>query len=169
MALRPLVVLIAIAAALVGAYRYFFPTDEAQIRAVLERIAEAVSSGPAGDGEVSRLARAASVRRQLDPQISLDAGPPLNRMSGREAIIGSVARLNSTLSDLDVQFDDVAITVGADRTTAHVHLTAEARYRDGSGRAFDARELDVTMRKVDGDWVVASVALVRTLEPLAPQ
>ena len=165
------VVIIALtAAALWFGYRWLFPNDAAQIRAALDRIEESLDAGPADEGEVSRLARAAGVRSRLDPKITVDAGPPFSRMTGRDAIIGTIARVNSTVGDLDVGFDDVQIAVDPDRTSAKVYLTAEARYRDGTGaRGFDARELDVTFRRLDGDWVVSEVALVRTLEPVTPK
>jgi hypothetical protein len=164
------VLLIAVLGAGWFAYRYFFPDDEAQIRRVLERIADAVGAGAEEEGEVSRLARAASVRNQLDPQISVDAGPPFSRMSGRDAIIGTIARLHGSVRDLDVEFRDVQITVDAGSSSARVHLTAEARFRERSGTGgLEARELEVTMRKLEGDWVVSHVALVQTLEPLTPR
>ena len=150
-------------------WRHFFPNDEAQIRAVLEHIAEAVGGG-AQEGEVARLARAASVRASLDPQIVVDAGPPFSRITGRDALVASVARLNSTVRDLDVQFDDVQVTVAPDRLTARASLTAEARFRDdGGGEAFEARELDVMFRKLEEEWVVSEVALVRALQPVTPR
>jgi hypothetical protein len=160
---------VVVAAAVLG-YRYFFPGDEAKIRGVLERIAAAVSAGAEEEGEMSRLARAASVRNELDPEISVDAGPPFRRMQGRDAIIGTIARLRGSVRDLVVSFEDVDVTIDPDGTSAQVYLTAEARYRDGSGaRGLEARELEVAMRKLEGDWVVSKVTLVRTLEPLSPQ
>lgn len=151
-------------------WRWLFPNDEAQIRAVLERIADAVGSGAAEEGEVGRIARAASIRGELDPQISVDAGPPFTRLSGRDTLIGTVARVNSTVRDLEVQFEDVQVSVAPDRTTAKVYLTAEAHFNDQrGGRGIEARELDVTFRRLEGDWVVSEVALVRTLEPITPR
>jgi hypothetical protein len=165
------VVLIGVAvAALWFGYPWLFPNDDAQIRSVLERIAEAVGSGAEQQGDVSRLARAAAVRNQLDPQITVDAGPPFSRMSGRDAIIGTIARMNGTVSDLEVVFADVQITVDPTRSSAKVYLTAQAQYRDGGGaRGLEARELDLTFRRLDGDWVVSDVARVRTLEPITPR
>lgn len=61
-------------------------------------------------------------------------------------------------------------TIDPDRMTAQVCLTAQARYGDGTGaRELEARELDITLRKQEGDRVVSSVTLVRTLEPLTPR
>jgi hypothetical protein len=151
-------------------WRWVFPNDEAQIRAVLDRIADAVGSGAAKEGEVGRIARAASIRKELDPQIAVDAGPPFMRLIGRDTLIGTVARVNSSVRDLEVQFEDVQVSVAPDRETAKVYLTAEAYFRDQrGGRGLEARELDVTFRRLEGNWVVSDVALVRTLEPITPR
>jgi hypothetical protein len=166
---RLIAIALAVAALWFG-WRWLFPNDEAKIRAVLERIADAVGSGAAEEGEVARIARAASIRNQLDPQISVDAGPPFSQMRGRDTLIGAVARLNSTVRDLEVQFDDVQVSVAPDRATARVYMTAEAHFRDGAGGpGIEARELDVVFRRLEGDWVVSEVALVRTLEPVTPR
>jgi hypothetical protein len=95
---RRIVPIVVAAPALWFGYRWLFPGDEAQIRGVLARIADAVSSGEGQDGQVSRLARVAGVRNHLDPQISVDAGAPFNRMTGRDTIIGTIARVYSTTS-----------------------------------------------------------------------
>lgn len=148
-------------------WHYFFPNDEARIRDVLERIAGAASSGGAEEGEVARIARAASIRSELDPQVTVDAGPPFSQLAGRDALVGTVARLKSSVRDLEVQLDDVQVTVAADRLTARVTLTAKAHFRDErGGRALEARELDVLFRRLEGDWVVSEVAFVRALEPV---
>lgn len=161
---------VVVVVAVVLGYRYLFPGDEAQIRGVLERIAEAVSAGAEDESEMSRLARAASMRNELDPEISVDAGPPFRRMQGRDAIIGTIARLRGSVRNLVVRFADVAVAIEPDGTSAQVYLTAEARYSDGRGApGLEARELEVAMRKHEGAWVVSKVTLVRTLEPLSPQ
>jgi len=163
---RPIIVVGVLALVAWFGWRWMFPNDEAQIRAVLDRIATAVSAS-AAEGEVGRLARAASLGRELDPDVVVDAGPPFQRLKGREAIIGTAARLNASIRKLDVRFSDVSVVVDPDRSAAHVTLTAEARFDKGSsGRGFDARELDVTLRRLEGAWVVSAISLVRPLQPV---
>lgn len=163
-ALRPLIVALAALAALWMGYRWWFPDDEARIRAVLERIADGVSSG-SDESEVGRIARAASLRNDLDPEILVDAGPPFVRMKGRDSVIGTAARLNGAIRNLEIVFDDVAIDVSGDTATAS--LTAEAHFDEGrGGRGMEARELDITLRRLDGRWVIADVRLLRPIEPL---
>jgi hypothetical protein len=164
--------IVAIAVVIAGlwfGYRWLFPSDEAQIREVLDRIAEAVGNG-AEEGEIERLARAASLRNYLDAGVKVDAGPPFKEVSGRDVVIGTASKLNSTIRELEIRFIDVQISLAPDRSTANVYMTAEARFRgpqDDSG--IEARELDVLFRKIEGNWVVSAVAFVRTLEPVTPR
>ena len=165
---RAVMIALIVAGAWFG-WRWLFPSDEAQIHAVLDRIAEAVGTG-AQEGEIERLARAASLRNHLDAGITVDAGPPFKDLSGRDVIIGTVSRLNSTIRDLEIRFVDVQISIPPDRSTANVYMTAEARFRGPQDEpSLEARELDVLFRKIEGNWVVSEVAFVRTLEPVTPR
>jgi hypothetical protein len=165
-AIRLVVLLAVVAAAGWYGWRWMFPDDEAAIRAVLGRIAEGVSAGAAGNGNMERLARVASLRHELAPDITVDAGPPFQRLTGREAIIGTAASLSGSTRDLQVRFEDVEITVEPSRQRAEVTLTVEARTRDAADGGLDSRELEVIFRRVEGRWVVANVALIRALEPM---
>jgi hypothetical protein len=163
-----LIVLVAGVAA-IGWYgwQWMFPDDEAAIRAVLRRIEEGVSAaGGAGTGNMDRLARAASLRHELAPDITVDAGPPFQRLTGREAIIGAAASVSGSTRDLQVRFDDVEITLDPSGERAEVTLTAEARTSDSADGGFDSRELEVIFRRLDDRWVVANVTLIRALKPM---
>ena len=161
---RTLLVTVAAVAALWLAYRWWFPDDEAQIRSVLERIAEGVGSS-ADESEVGRIARAASLRNDLHPEIMVDAGPPFVRMKGRDSVIGTAARLNGVIRNLDINFSDVDIDVNQDE--ANVLLTAEAQFDEGrGGRGSEARDLNVIFLRREGRWVVADVKLAGPLKPI---
>jgi hypothetical protein len=150
-------------------WHWLFPDDEAMIRAVLTRIEESIG-GSGTEGDLGRLAKVAALRSELDQKITIDAGPPFSRLSGRDAVLGAAARLNTSVPDLEIRFVDVQVSLAADRRTANAYMTAEASFHDArSGQAFEARELDVTFRKLDGAWVIAEANLVRTLEPVSPR
>lgn len=161
-----LIVLIATAVLVVWlGWRWLMPNDEAEIRAVLQRIEEGVSGTVEGD--VSRLARAARLRDEFAPDVTVDAGAPYSRITGREAIIGSAARLGGAGRSLALRFDDVEITVDDGGQRAQANLTAEGRVTDPTGsQSFDARELNVEFRRLESRWVVSAVTLVRALEPV---
>lgn len=163
--IRTLVLVVVAAAAIWLGWRWLVPDDEAQINAVLERIADGIGSG-AAEGEVGRLARAASIRTALAPDVVVDAGPPFQRLQGRDAIIGAAARTSATVRNLDIRFPDVSIVVAPDRRSASAVVTAEARFDDGARRGLDARELDIAFTRLDGAWVVSGVTLVQPLRRL---
>ena len=165
--MRNTIRLIALLAALAGAvtygWRWLFPDDEAQIHALLERIADGVG-GSGGEGDVTRLQRAASVGDEFDADVTVDAGAPFEKLRGRDAIIGTAARVNVAVRNLDVSFTDVTIQVDPAGGRATANLTAEARFDEaGSGRGVDARELAVAFTRSNGSWVVSAVTLVPTL------
>jgi hypothetical protein len=165
--IRIVVLVAVVAAAAWYGWRWVFPDDEAAIRAVLSRIEEGVSAGEgAGDGDMNRLARAASLRHELAPDITVDAGPPFQRLTGRDAIIGAAASVSGSRRDLQVRFQDVDIAVEPSGERAEVTLTAEARSRDAADGGLDSRELQVIFRRLEGRWVVANVTLIRALDPM---
>jgi hypothetical protein len=153
------------AAGLWYGWQRLFPDDAAQIEAVLQRVAEGVG-GESGGG-VSAIARAAALQSEFAPDVTVDAGPPFQRIRGRDAIISAAARVNGTVRNLDVRFPDVDITVQPDRQRATALVTAEARYDEaGGGSGFDAREFEVVFTRLDGEWVIAAVTLVEPLNRL---
>lgn len=142
------------------------PNDAAEIRSVLDRIAEGVGDD-GGGGDVNRLARAAALRNELDPEITVDAGEPFQRLRGREMVIGAAARVRGSLRGLKVRFSDVEIEVEPDRQRAHVTLTAEAHFGTATGApGFDARELAFVLRRLDDRWVIAEVSRILALKPI---
>ena len=153
-------------------WRWLFPNDHAQIEAVLQRIADAVGSteespGAANSGSVQAIARAASLRSELAADVTVDAGPPFQRLTGRDAVIGAAARVNGTARNLELRFPDVAITVSPDRSSATAMVTAEARFDEpAGGRTVDARELEIVFTRPEGHWVIATVTVLQPLEPL---
>jgi hypothetical protein len=163
--IRNLVIAAAVGAGLWYGWHWLSPSDEAQIVAVLERIAEGVSGG-ADQGDVARLARAASLRNEFAPDVTVDAGPPFARLNGREAIIGAAARTSGSVRNLAITFPDVSVAVAPDRQSATAVVTAEARFDDGGRRTLDARELELAFTRHEGNWVISAVTLVRPLDRL---
>jgi hypothetical protein len=163
--IRSLVITAIAAVAMFLGWHWLFPSDEAQIVAVLERVAESVSSG-ADDNDVGRLARAASLGREVAPDVTVDAGPPFGRLAGREAVIGAAARTGGRVRNLQITFPDVSIAVASDRQSATAVVIAEARFDDGGARSLDARELELGFTRRDGQWVISAITLVEGLQRL---
>jgi len=150
------------------AWGWLFPSDEAQIRATLDRVAAAVGSD-AGDGDLARLGRVAGLRQEFHPDLCVDAGPPFRELRGREAVVAAAARTGGVLRELEISFEDVVVAVDGEGLQARVSLVAEARFREGeaAGRAYEARELDIVMVRHEDRWVIREVVLVGALEPLS--
>jgi hypothetical protein len=163
--IRRVALVVAALAGLWIGWHWLFPGDEAQIVAVLDRIADGVSSG-AEEGDMGRLARAASLRHEFAPDVTVDAGPPFQRLTGREAIIGAAARTAGVARNLSITFPDVSIAVAADRQSATAVVTAEARFDDVGGPGLDARELELAFTRHEGHWVISAVTLVAPLQRL---
>jgi hypothetical protein len=163
--IKHVALVIAAAAGLWVGWQWLFPSDEAQIAAVLERIADGVSGG-AEQGGVSRLARVASLGKDFAADVTVDAGPPFERITGRQTIVAAVARRAGTARNLTVTFPDVAIAVAPGRQSATAVVTAEARFDDGGTRSMDARELELAFTRQEGTWVISAVTVVRPLERL---
>ena len=138
---------------------YFWPTDARAIQRTLSRAAEAVSS-PAGEGDLQRVARAASLAKCLTTDVVVDAGPDGPSVLGRETVVGLVSRLRpagaATVDAADVR---LLIDGPARQATAEVLVRVTA---GGSGDVspFDATELTVHLTKVDGEWLIARVTRV---------
>lgn len=154
----------ALAAAAWYGWQWLFPDDEARIAAVLARIADAVQEE--GSQPAASLARAARIARELAPEVTVDAGPPFDRVAGREALAAAAARARSRVQDLEIRFPEMDIVVSPERETALARVTAEARFVGASGQVREARELEIGFVRREGEWLVGSVVLVRAIDRL---
>jgi hypothetical protein len=138
---------------------YFWPTDARAIQRTLARAAEAVSS-PAGEGDLQRIARTASLAKCLTTDVVVDAGPDGPSVRGRETVVGLVSRLRPAGAAV-VEVADVRLLIdgSAKQATADVLVRVAADGR-GDVSPFDATELTVNLTKVDGDWLIARVTRI---------
>jgi ketosteroid isomerase-like protein len=149
--------------AAVAVFRWWRPSDERRIRAVLEALAEAASE-PAGEG-LEPLARAAALGRFFTEDVVVDLGPSRRPIEGRDTLVALAAQARPPAGGLRVRFVDVTVTVEAGGATATTRATALVRGTvPGDPEAADARELTMGFRKVGGAWLIARVAAVEPLE-----
>ena len=133
---------------------WFSPTRKIQRR--LNDIAAALSA-PDQEPPMTRMTRAAQLRKYLaaDVRIEGDHGD----LPSREAIVAAVAGLTPPPGGWNVQFVDVQIRLDrSTNTSADVNLTVEINGRDPrTGQpTVDTRAVAATVRKQDGEWVVAT-------------
>jgi hypothetical protein len=150
--------------------------EEGKIARRLDELAKAASA----DGEenpVVQMAAGARVARYFSENAVIDRGEGTAPL-GRESIATIAAQARAAMPRLKVRFEDVTITLDSS-TSAGAHTTLViaggsapapdgdvAGFKPGPAReaGLDARELKVTLEKVDGEWVIARVDALETLE-----
>ena len=170
-----------------------FPSEEQKIVRRLEELADAASADTEPN-PIIQMASAARVGRYFTEDVVVDRGDGSEPLRGRDSITALAAQARTAIQDLNVRFTDVDIMVPtADSATAHLTLVISGRERNNAasspdarpsgssvpgrmtpgssllgvgapGSHFDACELNVTLTKVDGEWLIARVERVRTLE-----
>jgi len=133
---------------------WFNPTRAVQRR--LSEIAAALSV-PDNEAPVARVARAAQLRKYLAEDVTVRVGP--SESISRDQIIGVVSTFSPPPGGWNVQFVDVQVRVNHDTNAdADAFMTVEINGRDPqTGQpTVDGREAAVTMKKVAGEWVVAT-------------
>ena len=145
------------------------PSEEREIRNQLSGIAETLSV-PAKDGDLGRLARIASLRNALAPDVQVSTGvsprpgaqiPP--EISGRDSVLALVGRWSPPPGGVTVEFVDVNVTLDASRTGAQVYCTVKAASGSDEKPVVDARELTIGFSRIDGEWLITSVRPEETL------
>ena len=161
---RRLVLLAVLMPAFYFGWQWLFPDHETEIRALLARIEDGIENED--DQGAQGLARVAALQNDFAVDATVEAGPPFQRLNGRQAIVAAAARVRVAVRNLDVEFTDVEITIAANGESASAFLTAEARFDEAGGRAIDARELEIAFSRTDRRWVVSSVVVVQALKRL---
>jgi hypothetical protein len=139
-------------------YRYW-PSDERSIRRHLSNLAEALSI-PSTDSDEEHITRFAVLREYFSPDVSVRLDD--REIVTRDAIIAVLSQWRPPPGGLAVEFVDIKIVFSDESPTAAVTLTAKASTTDPRGQStVDERAADVTMVKVDNDWVISTVTLSR--------
>ena len=144
-------------------YQWWFnPTRAVQRR--LSEVAAALST-PENEPPVARVTRAALLRKFLAPDIRVRMGTA--ELTSREQIVGAVSAFVPPPGGWNVQFVDVQVRVNHDTDAdADAYMTVEINGRDPrTGQpTVDGREAAVTLKKIDGEWVVATAETKETLQ-----
>jgi hypothetical protein len=155
-----------IAAAVAGYLWWYSP--ERQIRRVLDAVAQGFSHEAPVTG-LAAVASASAIQPYFSPGVTVEPGRPFGAITGRDAVIAAAARVHSSTPAVQVQFEDVSITIAPDERSATVDCTAMAAVQDRAGQeTVDAREVIITMHLQDGRWVITRARAVDVLEPVTP-
>lgn len=145
-----------------------FPSETTRVRNTLVQLASDTSFGPA-EGNIGAVRRVSAVadRFASDALIEVDIlGSGSFQLTGRDEVQQRLMAARRFVRKLVLQFHDIAVDLGADGTTASVHLTAtadavgEGRYQGG----FDALEFELALRKIEGRWRIERLRTIPTLK-----
>jgi len=152
--------------------------EERRIARRLDELAEAASAHGPAESPVARMAAAVRVGRYFTEDVRVEADGAV-WMKGRDAVVTLAAQGRTAVDQLHVRVSDVEVTLsGPESATAYLTLVVSGGARTGPDGApeaipgrtpspdgiLDARELLLTLRRVDGDWLIAGVERLKTLE-----
>jgi hypothetical protein len=147
----------------VGAYFVFRPTDEARIRAQLDRLAEVVriSDTDAQENPIARLARVDGGLKELfEPDVRLSIPEVTSVHSGRRELAELLVGAPRYVRSFEVSFTSVTVKLDEARTTALVGATAKVKLHEREGSpSQDARAVDLRFVQKDGRWVIRTLTV----------
>jgi hypothetical protein len=155
-----------VVAALVGAfwlYRVLFPSDEEQVRRLLQNMVESAAVIP-NEAPLARLAKANRLAGffTADVVINLDEVPAdVANIVGRDQLLQVTLAARANLQQLRVQLLGLTVEIdpNALAATALTTVTAEV---NGEQNAV-AQELRFRLRKTERRWLIAEVNTIRSL------
>lgn len=144
------------------ALRGYLTSDRRQIERQFENLAEAASV-EGTESPLEQIAQAAQVARFFTDDVVLRLGQDSSSViAGRDALVALAAQARRR-GPLQVTFDDVQVSVSGPESAA-VYTTVTATGVNVQRDVVEAREVSVTLRKVAGEWLIARVDGIRTLE-----
>jgi SnoaL-like domain len=154
---RVAIVAVALAATVEG-YRWW-TSPERQIQRILADVASAMSH-ESPETDLRALTALAAVQNHLALDVSIDAGPVLGPVSGRQEVLALAARLRASTPMMQVQVFDPEIAL-ADGTAATTRVTLQVTARDAAGEEVaSAHVLLIALARVEGHWVVTRARLL---------
>ena len=158
---RILLAAILVAAGVWG-WRTLFPGPEKAIRASLAGLAQTASFGDEGTLAKAYYSQKLTGYFSTNVEVNVDIqGFGTQTLSGRDEIQQAALIARQRLRGLKVEFVDVHVTLSPDRQTAVANLTAKAMLVGQSD--FSPQEMNISLRKVNGRWLVYRIETVKTL------
>jgi hypothetical protein len=159
----PIFFLLLIAGAGFLAWRLLFPNPEVVIRKRLGALAT-VASIASNEAPAARMLNAQKLSTFFasDARIHVEVpGHSEQVFNGVDEIRGAAMAARTGLNSLKVEFPDIVVSLGPDKTTALVELTAKGTVP--GDKEIYVQELKGTLKKIDGDWLITNVETVKTL------
>jgi len=161
----PRLLLLAVAGALAAwAWVVLHPSPERLIRKQLDGVARAASFGPS-QGVLSKLSSAENLADFFSTNVDVKIDVPghqEHRLAGREEIQQAALALRASVQGVAVSFPDVTVIVNADQESAIADVTLQVKI--AGEQDVIVQEVKVTLRKINGPWLIVKVETVRTLQ-----
>jgi hypothetical protein len=144
-------------------WQVLHPSPEKVIRERMKEVARLASVQP-NESQLARLANAQKLTSFLthDVEISVELpGHSRQSWNGIDEVREAVVAAEANIRALKVEFPGVQVTVGPDKKTAFVALTAEGTIP--GERDINLQELQVSLKKSDNEWLIKKVETVRSL------
>jgi SnoaL-like domain len=155
--------ILVLAAAAVCAWMWVRSTrEESVVERRLDALAAEINESTT-DG-FGLLARAVQLGSYFTNDVAIDLGRGTAAIRGRATVMDMASRLQPRTSAFTLRLTDVGVTLGPDRRSAAVVLTAEFIRRGGGEDSIDARELALDMTKADGAWRIAHLTVVEAFK-----
>ena len=144
-------------------------SQERQIRRRLDALAETASVG-GQDTNLVRMAKAARLVGYFIEDVTIDLGSSSTAIRGRDALMAMAARIRVSQEGLRIELVDVQITVAAEGPRATASMTVEGSGADFAtgDQVIDAREIEMTLVKMDGEWLIRDVSAVSSIKRPGP-
>jgi hypothetical protein len=145
------------------AWRFFFPNPERVIKSRLNSLAKTVSFD-GSDGGISRALKADKVGDFFTLEVELTIDVPGYRstqtINSRTEIRQGLLAAQQRFPNARVEFLDINVTLDPGGESAVANLTLDLHL--GGERAV-LQELNMTLKKIEGKWLITKVETVKTL------
>jgi len=162
-----IIALAALIALGIWGWRMLFPSPERVIKSRLASLAETISFN-SNEGNISKIYKADRVGDffTLDVEVTIDVrGYAMSHtINGKTEIKQALLAAHSAGRSMKVEFLDINVVVQPDKETAVANLTAQATI--SGERDFVIQELNLTLKKVEGKWLISKIETVKTLSSL---
>jgi hypothetical protein len=152
-----------VAILLYWAWRTFFPDPVQVIRHRLAEVSR-LASFSSSEGPLAKVANANKLANSFTGNIEVElavTGYQPFSLHGRDELLRQALAARSALASLRVDFPGVGIRIAPDNRSAVVAVTA--RVRTSAQAEPDFCELQFTMKKLGGDWLISRLATVKVL------
>ncbi|MCD5397514.1 nuclear transport factor 2 family protein [candidate division NPL-UPA2 bacterium] len=138
--------------------------DERQIRRNLISLAARLSR-LGNESELMALANIKKIKLLFTQDCRIMVGAPIPEIRGHDMLLSTLHQTRRVMGKIEVDFYDISVIIEEDLVTARATMTAMATGLDSQRdeRIIEVREVKMYWKKVEGEWRIAEVRLIRTL------